>query len=54
MGETAYRIRLSVPLGQREGTLRLREDDGRISGFLEVMERKIPSPAPCTREARWP
>lgn len=42
MRETRYRIRLSVPLGQRSGTLVTRETDGRITGWLDVMKQENP------------
>lgn len=40
MSEKKYHIRLSVPLGQRDGTLILHESDGMVNGWLEVMNRK--------------
>ena len=40
MDEKRYHIRLSAPLGQRDGTMVLRETDGRVDGWLDVMGRK--------------
>lgn len=40
MEERAYAIRLSVPLGARSGTMLLREQDGHIDGWLDVMRHR--------------
>ncbi len=40
MHEKRYRIRLSAPLGLRNGTMVIRESDGKVDGWLEVMNRK--------------
>jgi hypothetical protein len=37
MWEKHYRICLSAPLGERNGTMVLRESDGRVDGTLRVM-----------------
>lgn len=42
MKETRYRICLSVPIGQRSGTMLLRESGGKVDGWIEVMERRNP------------
>lgn len=42
MIEKQYRICLSVPIGQRNGTIWLRDSGGDLSGWLEVMEHKNP------------
>lgn len=40
MNETKYRICLSVPLGKRDGTMLIHKSDGRITGWLEVLEKR--------------
>lgn len=40
MEERAYAIRLSVPLGARSGTMLLRELNGHIDGWLDVMRHR--------------
>ena len=42
MREKKYRVCLSVPLGERSGILTLRGADGKLDGWLEVMQRKNP------------
>lgn len=42
MKEKQYNICLSVPIGQRSGTMLLRESDGNLDGWLEVMEHRNP------------
>ena len=40
MGEKNYRICLNTPLGARNGSLVLRETEGRVDGWLYVMNEK--------------
>lgn len=40
MKEKRYHICLSVPIGQRSGTMLLRESDGELNGWIEVMEHR--------------
>lgn len=40
MGEKNYRICLNAPLGARNGSLVLRETEGRVDGWLYVMNEK--------------
>ena len=40
MGVKRYRVCLTVPLGQRDGIMLIHESDGRVNGWLEVMNRK--------------
>ena len=40
MVEKKYRIRITVPLGSREGTMLLREAKGRVEGWMSVMNKK--------------
>ncbi len=40
MNEKKYRICLSVPLGERLGTMVIQESYGRLNGWLEVMDHK--------------
>lgn len=40
MSEKRYRICLSAPLGQRDGTMFVHESGGKVDGWLEVMNRK--------------
>lgn len=40
MSEKTYRIKLSVPLGERHGTMVLRESEGKADGRLNVMNEK--------------
>lgn len=40
MSEKMYRICLSVPLGIRDGTLYLHEANGKVVGWLEVMNHR--------------
>lgn len=40
MNEKTYRFYLSVPLGIRDGKLYLRETDGNVEGWLEVMNHR--------------
>lgn len=40
MSEKNYRIRLSVPLGERIGTMELYETGGRVNGRLNVMNER--------------
>lgn len=40
MGEKNYRICLTAPLGVRNGTMVLHEADGRVDGWLNVMNEK--------------
>lgn len=42
MDERTYAVRLSVPLGARNGTMLLREQDGSIDGWLELMRHRNP------------
>ena len=42
MGVKNYRIRLSVPLGERNGTMVLRETEGHVEGWLNVMNAENP------------
>ena len=40
MDERTYAVRLSVPLGPRSGTMLLRELNGHIDGWLEIMRHR--------------
>jgi hypothetical protein len=40
MGDRMYRVCLTVPLGKREGTMLLRETDGRVDGWITLMKKK--------------
>ena len=40
MSEKKYQICLSAPLGERSGTMIMCESNGRVDGWLEVMNRK--------------
>lgn len=40
MSEKRYRICLSVPLGRRDGTMLIHESDGKVDGWLDVMNQK--------------
>ena len=40
MTERKYKICLSVPIGQREGSMYICESDGRLNGWLEVMGKQ--------------
>ena len=40
MRTKGYRVCLSVPLGRRNGAMVLREADGSVHGWLEVMARR--------------
>lgn len=40
MKEKKYRVCLSVPLGERMGTLTLQASNDRVSGWLEVMDHR--------------
>lgn len=40
MSEKRYRICLSVPLGKRIGTMTLREAEGRVDGWLDMMNEQ--------------
>lgn len=42
MKEKRYRICLSVPIGQRSGTMLLRESGSNLDGWIEVMEHQNP------------
>ena len=42
MKEKRYRICLSVPIGQRSGTMLLRESGDKVDGWIEVMEHRNP------------
>lgn len=42
MDEKKYRVCLTVPLGRRDGSLTIRETDGRAEGRLDVMGEKNP------------
>lgn len=40
MNEKRYQICLSAPLGERAGTMMLRETEGKVDGWLQVMNEK--------------
>ena len=40
MSDKKYRICLYVPLGKRDGTLSLHESDGRITGYMDILNQK--------------
>ncbi len=40
MNEKKYRVCLSVPLGERLGTMSVQESNGRVTGWLEVMDHR--------------
>ena len=40
MNERKYKICLSVPIGQREGSMYICESDGRLNGWMEVMGKQ--------------
>ena len=42
MSEKKYRVSLTAPLGERSGILTLRGSDGKLDGWLEVMQRRNP------------
>ena len=42
MNRRMYRICLTVPLGDRSGTLLLREKKSCVDGYIDVMNRKNP------------
>ena len=42
MSERNYRICLTAPLGERSGTMELRETEGRVDGWLNVMDQRNP------------
>lgn len=42
MNEKIYTVTLSVPLGTRDGKLCLQEDNGKVTGWLEVMNHRNP------------
>lgn len=37
MSETKYRVCLSVPLGQRDGTMLIRQTGSSITGWLDIL-----------------
>lgn len=40
MSDKKYRICLSVPLGERNGTLFIHESDGWINGYMDILGEK--------------
>ena len=40
MNEKKYKICMSVPLGRRNGTMLLRESNGIVDGWMEVMAQR--------------
>lgn len=40
MNEKKYRVCLSVPLGERMGTLTIQASNGNVNGWLEVMKHR--------------
>lgn len=40
MNEKKYRVCLSVPLGERMGTLTIQASNGKVNGWLEVMKHR--------------
>lgn len=40
MNEKSYRVWLLAPIGRRPGLLTIRESNGRVEGFLNLLNRK--------------